>query len=151
MSWLIRNWRLVLSGILIIGLSAFAYSKGADSVQRDWDKERLATAKEQAKATKRNLDTINSLEAVKNDNLETIANLRRDVSSIRVRLPAAPCVRHDTASRSEYKTTTTGEQLNQAQSAFDDFTRGLESDANDQDTIMESCRVVIGWAKRGGQ
>jgi len=149
MIWILQNWRLVLSGILIIGLSAFFYTKGADSVQRDWDKEMLETAKEQAKATKRNLDTINSLEAVKNENLKTIATLRRDIGSIRVRLPAAPCDRPNPSSGSKLTTTPTGELPIAPQDAFDRFRQRLESDALEADTIMESCRVVIGWAKGG--
>lgn len=127
------------------GIDHSGYTRGRDEVQADWDAERKQIAQESLESAQNNLQTITKLEETKNANLKTIAKLRLDIANLRVFLPTSPCVGTDTTGNGS--TTGTWEQPDQAQKAFDRFTSGLESDAAEQDAVIEDCRVVIDWAK----
>lgn len=139
--------KYILAIVIIAASVAGGWSLGADRVQRKWDKERLAIADESREAAERSQKHINELEKTKYENDATISKLRDDVAGFRVRVPKAPCTRPEPAGGSEGAVAGTGQPVDKSQEAFDDFRRGLESDAENADKIIENCRVVADWAK----
>lgn len=147
------NWIKLGAGLGVIamlyalywGIDHSGYTRGRDEIQSEWDAERAKIAQESLESSLKNLQTITELEEKKNANLKTIAKLRLDIANLRVLLPTSPCGGADTTA--DGTTTGTGEQPDKAQQAFDDFKRGLESDAAEQDAIIEDCRFVTDWAQ----
>lgn len=127
------------------GVDHGGYTRGRDEVQAAWNKEREKIAQEALEAAQNNLKTITKLEENKNENLKTIGKLRSDLADFRVRVPSTPCSGANTASNDPAPST--GTLPNNPQTAFDDFKRGMESDAAEVDTVIESCRVVMEWAR----
>ncbi|MFZ2524455.1 MAG: hypothetical protein WAW87_03980 [Candidatus Ferrigenium altingense] len=128
------------------GIDHSGYTRGRDEIQAAWDKEREKIAQEALEAAQNNLKNITKLEEAKNANLKTIAGLRSDLAGLRLRLPPSTCGGADTAGNSP--TTGTRALPVDPQIALDDFKRGVESDAADADTMIESCRVVMDWARQ---
>ena len=123
------------------------YDRGRAEVQAEWAHERVQIAEELRIAAESNQKAIKTLEVTKDANLKTIDSLRDDVADLRVRVPKTPCARSDATSGGTDTSTGTGQQPETAQDAFDEFRLGLESDAEETDKLIESCRVVMGWAK----
>lgn len=132
---------------LIAAIFTGGWSLGSGHTQNQWDKERLKLVEDSRIAAEANQKQIKELERTKDENLKTIDNLRDDVAGLRVRVPKTPCARPDTTSRGGDGTAASGEPADKTQESFDDFRRGLESDAASADKIIESCRVVVDWAK----
>lgn len=127
------------------GIDNGGYTRAMNEVKIERDQERAKIAQESLEAAQNNLKTITKLEETKNENLKTIGRLRSDLANFRVRVPTAPCSGADPTGNNP--TPGAGPLPNKPQTAFDDFKRGLESDAAEADTVVESCRVLMDWAK----
>lgn len=150
------KYAAALGGIAMLyaiywGIDDNGYERGVSEVRAEWADERSRIAEELRVAAETNQTTIRNLEAVKNENDKTIDKLRGDIAGLRVRVPQTACPGRDATGGGADAVTSSGKQPETAQDAFDEFRRGLESDAEETDKLIESCRVVIDWAKGIGK
>ena len=151
MIWLLQNWRIIL-GIALAGvIFAGGWMAGSSSTQKRWDSETLIHIQEQLAATERNQALTNKLEQTKNENIAIIDRYRRDLATVRVRVPTATCPGGlpDTAASSGVADSIiiAGVSADQNQEAFDRFAAGLAEDAAEHDALIEQCRVVMDWVR----
>ena len=142
-----KNWRSIIIAVLLAGAYGTGWYKGSDSVKWDWDKERLELARETLAASQKNQKLLVALEETKNANLQTVNNLRAQLAVDRVYLPEGSCGRLDTASGSKDAVARSGVVPVTPQIALDNFIKGLGDEAYRADSLVESCRVVVHWAK----
>lgn len=149
----------LLSGLLLVAsifttyYAAYRHGISVESDRRDVItlEERIAIGKGINDALTENDQIKTKLEAQHAKDTKRINDLRTELDGYRVHLPPSACPDiPDTSSGSADGITGTGTQPNTAQDALNHFTDGLKQDAYIQDGIIESCRVVMEWAKAIG-
>lgn len=139
---------LILTGLA--ALAGKAYFLGQENVQNEWDKERADFAITQMQELAETQAHLMKLEENKRENLKTINTLSADLKSIRVRIPVHKCP----AEGDLPNATSTGadgvagswQQLESAQSVFDEVVGELGQRAVAMDLLVEDCRVLQQWA-----
>ena len=142
--WLKENWKLVGSLALLLGSYLFGDAQGSDRTQRSWDIDVAIHVKEKLAAVEKNQKLITTLEEIKNENIATVNTLHKQLALVRVSMPKACGT--ITPGGSQDAITPSGNISVEPQAAFDNFERGVESDAYAADQIVESCRVLRDWA-----
>ena len=144
LEWILKNWKLLGSLLLLAASYFYGDSAGSDRVQRSWDVDIAIHVKERLAAVEENQKLIVALEETKNENIATVNTLHKQLALVRVSMPKACGT--ITPSGSQDAVTPSGNISVEPQAAFDNFERGVESDAYAADQIVESCRVLRDWA-----
>ena len=150
-AWLLKNWKLVASAVLVAGAFASGWVSGGDSVRRDWEVDIHIRTKAQLAALEANQKRITELEVTKNANLEKVRALNRELATYRVSMPTCEGSGQTPATGGGAATSSGAGALSaELQGALDEFTAGVASDFDEADRVVESCRVVMEWAKSSG-
>ena len=151
MNLFLQYWRVFAAFGLLASVFTLGFTVGSDRVQAKWNEDQLRNSLAREQARKDNEDTITQLEKTKNENLVTIATLRRDLKQLGVLLPKTPCTggvsKPQTPAGNTLSATGSGYVSTPAQTAFDRFTVGLGENAEMNSKIIENCRTVMEWAK----
>ena len=142
--WLKENWKLVGTLLALVGSYLYGDTQGSGRTQRSWDIDVAIHVKEKLAAVEKNQKLITTLEEIKNENIATVNTLHKQLALVRVSMPKACGT--ITPSGSQDAVTPSGNISVEPQAAFDNFERGVESDAYAADQIVESCRVLRDWA-----
>ena len=142
------KWIAIIGAIT--ALVGKAYFLGQENVQNEWDTERADFAITQMAELAETQAHLMSLEKKKNENNKTITALKRDIDGIRVRVPVHKCAAEgslpSTTGTGANGATGSGEQLENAQSVFDEVVGELGQRAVAMDLLVEDCRVLRDWA-----
>ncbi len=148
MTELLTKTILILTGLA--ALVGKAYFLGQESIQHEWDTERADFAITQMAELAETQAHLMKLEATKNENTKTIAALKRDLDGVRVRIPVHKCAAEgglpNTTGTGANGATGSGQQLEDAQSVFDEVVGELGQRAVAMDLLVEDCRVLQQWA-----
>lgn len=147
MIWLLNNWKWLTAITLAVGIFFAGYSKGADSVKRDWQRERYEMVKAQLEAVEQNQRTITELEE-KHAKATTDLDYLRAHPVGRVRLPKTTCPDLPSPPSGVAIPATSPERTSDAaQDALGEAQSGMESDAIEWARALNACQVVMDWAK----
>lgn len=146
MPWLtilMNNWRLIVAGCLLAGVSFVSWNEGRSSIQAKWDKEKLIQQQEAMAAMTALSETIHTAEVKKDENEIIIDKLTADLRRQRVLLPVCPpTVSQANPSGGGEAITGAGTFSESYQAAFDQFTDGVEAVGRACDQIVEDARVM---------
>lgn len=145
MRWLLGNWKWLTAIALAVFIFFAGYLRGADSVQRKWEREILAEIKAQLEKNQADAAKLKKLEETENANLVEIDRLRANNHALWMRLPKTPCGKPGETSTNS--TTGAGELPTEAEIAFQRFREGLADEAYRADKIVENCRVLNDFMK----
>ena len=142
-------WLLSVAVVFGLLLAAYEYGRGVEKtlqenkalklqVQQDEEKTRMATENDQLKTQ---LGVQHAQDTAATDHIrDDFSNFRLHMSSTCNSLP-------NPASGSANGVAGAGIRPNTEQEAFDAFTDGLKYDNYQTDKVMDSCRVVMNWAR----
>lgn len=146
-------WLVSIGIVLGSLLGAYEYGRHVEGIKRENEalKERLVYAEAFTDAQTAN-DKLKT-DGVKQhaQDTETINRIRDDFSDFRLRMPKAKNCHSDGVSNTSSGimdgTTGGGLRAEAEQAAADRFSDGLKQDSYRLDTIIDSCRVVMNWAR----
>lgn len=158
-TWCVANWRIITSVLLVAGSFVTGWTNGSDHVQRQWDVDIHVRTKAALEQVKSNDNLKTKLEEVKNVNTKTVEMLATTIRTLRAdnRLhlypPTCPGGLPDTVSTGGSKdgAASTGELSRDvpsaAENALNRFDAAYASEAERADKLIESCRVLVDWAR----
>lgn len=144
-------WLTSIAMVFALFFAVFQYGRHIEGQKRDNEllTERLQYAKAFADAQTAN-DKLKTDGAKQHaQDTATINRIRDDFSAFRLRLPKVAACDGDTnpASGGVDGSAATGIRPDPEQAAFDRFTDGLKQDSYKIDSVLDSCRVVMSWAR----
>lgn len=147
MTWLISNWKLVVSTALLLIAAASGFFAGKSYVQSQWDSDKLAMMEEASLMADTLAKKIQDLEVKGAKDEKTIRDYRRRNPTGGVHLPPTTCP-GDTGPVGGVQRTAGDQPLpNPAQQAFDNYAAGTGDDALEADLTVNDCRIVFEWAR----
>ena len=141
-------WLLSVAMVFIVLFGAYHYGKSVQGATDDLVAAKIRIADDKAILDKQTEnDALKTRLGVQHAQSDNALNFLLDHPAQRMLLPSACPGQDIAASGSSVQTPGTQSASDLYQSAFDDFTRGLESDAAEYSRALNACQVVMEWAK----
>lgn len=142
----------VVVGFIIIGgilFGTYHYGRTVQKTKDDLVMEQLKNSLQaQVNEAQTANDTLKTQLGVQHEQANAALNVLLSAPAQRVRVPTCSQTgQANTAARSAVPATSTQRASDTAQSAFDGFRQGLESDAAEWSRALNACQVVMSWAK----
>lgn len=142
---IIQNWKSIALVALIAIAFSVGYSKGEDSIQSQWDKEKVIQQKELLEFATTHAEQIRTLEVTKSENLDKIAALAAD--NIRLHLPTACTAQIPNPGGSGQTPAGAGTFHVDASEVIEGYTDQVGQLMYEADQVVEQCRVLQGYVQ----